>query len=277
MQLVSPLRTRGEVRSFRATAAVASTIVLFALACVALSTFDGSSEKTSELLGAVATTPAAMEHAKGVENKVEEEIAEGKEPNAMDAAVETRGSIPTDAIEASIIVGQNGKDEEANMGKPYGEGPGDLEERGHTNPQGVADAIVDFANDANEDKTGKRGADYYNSVVHDSANPSALTGSLPTYRAESNFITSRVVGNYEKQLENDPAVGLAQDPHANPREVSSLIIDSAVSDSLDCTGSTDKDGIHGPGGHPPCFVPEKFDNHLHDEIEKTIPGQAPTP
>lgn len=277
MHLVSPLRPRGEVRSFRATAAVASTIVLFALACVALSTFDGSSEKTSALLGAVERTPEMMEHAKGVESHVEEEIAAGKTPNAMDAAVQTRGSIPTDAIEAAIIVGQNGKDEETNMGKPYGEGPGDLEERGHTNPQGVADAIIDFANKENEDKTGARGAAYYNKAVENAANPSALTGSLPTYRAESNFITSGIAGNYEKALENSPAVGLAQDPHANPREVAGLIVDSVVSHSLDCTGSTDKDGVHGPGGHPPCFVPEKFDNHLHDEIETTIPSQQPTP
>uniref|UniRef100_A0A7S0VV21 Uncharacterized protein n=1 Tax=Hemiselmis tepida TaxID=464990 RepID=A0A7S0VV21_9CRYP len=275
MQIVSPLVTpKDRVRPFRATVAVAASLALLALACVAVGSLDGSSEESAageprelslkKALGAVAKEL----------KKVKEGIKKGPggEVKASKAAQLTRGSVPTDAVEASIIMGDS-PNIEKNMGKQFPDEKGGLEERGHTDPAPVADAIIDFANDENEDVTGKRGEEYYNSVVLNSKHPERLKGSLPTYRAESKFITSGIVGNYEKAMENDPVVTVAIDPHANPRVVAAGIVDGAVANALDCTGGVGPDGLHA-NGQPPCEKSEPFDNKLHD-IETKKMSQTP--
>lgn len=286
VQLVAPLPSlRSEDR--KGVRAIVASVALLALAlgCVALIGLDNGAlgaNTRSFLAVAGASQPDTQQNAAAdraaaaaVQAQVQAQIASGADPNAMAAATKTRGSIPTDTIEAAIIVGQNGKELETNMGKPYGDGAGELEERGHTNPTAVADAIIDFANKANEDKTGLRGANYYKGTVESATHPEFLTGSLPTYRAESKFITSGIVGNYEKALENSVLTKYAANPHVNPRTVAGLIIDSAVDDNKDCTGSVNGKGIHGVG-RPPCPKPEEFDNQLR-KITTTIAQQAPTP
>ena len=69
--------------------------------------------------------------------------------------------------------------------------------------------------------------------VDDQPGVATHCGCAGQYRAESAFITSGIVGNYEKTgLENDESVGLASNPHANPRDVANMIIDSGVSHAV---------------------------------------------
>jgi len=107
----------------------------------------------------------------------------------------------------------------------------------------------------NVDVNGKAGALIYNTVSDPKAPSSAwLRGSVPNYRAESAYITSGVVGNYEKNLENGPTMSVVGSK-VPPRKVAYEIIDDAVKGDahIDCTGVVDANGVHGVGhGTPPC-------------------------
>jgi len=243
---------------------------------LAVGSLDGSKERfsgRSEMIEA-GDLSNAKEVLGNVLNGLQKEENGGPPVDPMVAVTQTRGSVPTDAVEATLIVGNLGKDAEVNMGKMFADAPGGLEERGNTDPTRVADAIIDAANANNPDITGAEGAKYYADTVKNAGNPALLEGSLPTYRAESAFITSGISGNYEKRLENDESVGLASNPHANPREVANMIIDSGVSHALDCTGAVGPGGLHS-NGKPPCVVPEPFDNKLHDLLPPAT-NQAPS-
>jgi len=170
-------------------------------------------------------------------------------PTGQAAAV--RGSVSTADAEATAIMQTNGLHFDEDMGVPYTRDG--VETSGHFDQTQVADAIIDNANEDNEDATGKIKADLYTQTVQDLKDPQLLRGSLPTYRAESKYILGGVVGNYEKSLENSAAARLSTNGRASPRSVANLIVDSAYSGVRDCTGVTDADGAHGPGkGYPPC-------------------------
>lgn len=105
------------------------------------------------------------------------------------------------------------------------------------------------------DVDGKAGALIYKAASDPKAPSSAwLRGSVPNYRAESAYITSGVVGNYEKDLENAPTMSVVGSK-VSPRKVAYEIIDDAVKGPahIDCTGVVDANGVHGVGhGTPPC-------------------------
>ena len=111
------------------------------------------------------------------------------------------------------------------------------------------------------DVTGKAGATLYAAATDPKAPLSAwLRGSIPNYRAESQYILSGVFGNYEKELENGPTMAVVSGK-LPARTVAYTIVDEAYKDktSPDCTGSVDADGIHGVGrGTPPCTALLKF-------------------
>lgn len=78
--------------------------------------------------------------------------------------------------------------------------------------------------------------------------------------AESQYILSGIFGNYEKELENKPTMAVVSGK-LPARTVAYTIIDEAYKDktSPDCTGSVDKDGVHGVGkGTPPCTAMLQF-------------------
>ena len=126
----------------------------------------------------------------------------------------------------------------------------------HANVRRLAQANAD-----NMDVTGKAGATLYAAATDPHAPLSAwLRGSIPNYRAESQYILSGVFGNYEKSLENMPTMAVVSGK-LPARTVAYTIIDEAYKDktSPDCTGSVDKDGVHGVGkGTPPCTALLKF-------------------
>ena len=117
------------------------------------------------------------------------------------------------------------------------------------------------ANRDNPDITGKAGATLYAAATDPTAPASAwMRGSIPNYRAESQYILSGIFGNYEKSLENKSTMSVVSGK-LSPRTVAYTIIDEAYKDktSPDCTGSVDASGVHGVGkGTPPCTALLKF-------------------
>jgi len=173
---------------------------------------------------------------------------------ATEKAGRVTGSVPTDEAEASAII--DGADYIKNMGKPFWPVTGP-----HSDDAAEADMIIDNANADNVDVTGKAGATLYAAASDPSAPAAAwMRGSIPNYRAESNYILSGVYGNYEKELENQPTMAVVSGK-LPPRTVAYAIIDEAYKDktSPDCTGSVDSDGVHGVGkGTPPCTAMLQF-------------------
>ena len=117
------------------------------------------------------------------------------------------------------------------------------------------------ANAENMDVTGKAGATLYAAASDPTAPMSAwMKGSIPNYRAESQYILSGIFGNYEKELENKNTMSVVGGK-VPARQVAYTIIDDAYKDttSPDCTGSVDASGVHGVGkGTPPCTAMLKF-------------------
>merc|ERR1712205_88460 len=83
----------------------------------------------------------------------------------------------------------------------------------HSGAVQVADKIIDDVEDPSTDVTGKAGAMAYENLLDkvsdrdpNDVRGAWLRGSMPNYRAESAYITSGVMGNYEKELENAPTI-----------------------------------------------------------------------
>jgi len=224
-ELVAPKGANQKDQTNRQVLFLGVSVALAALALIALVTINSGSER-KELLWDDMSSPTGQ-------------------------AAAIRGSVSTADAEATAIMQTNGLRYDEDMGVPYTRDG--IETSGHFDQTQVADAIIDNANTDNEDVTGKLRADLYTQTVQDLKDPQLLRGSLPTYRAESEYILGGVKGNYEKSLENSAAAGLSTNGKANPRNVANLIIDSAYRGVRDCTGSTDDTGAHGPGkGMPPC-------------------------
>ena len=165
-----------------------------------------------------------------------------------------RGSVPTQEAEASEIIPASNLEYDEHMGLPWETG---LERRGVTDPRAVADSIIDYADEGGDDVTGATSSKLKKyetaELDHTLERPDEIVGSVPTYRAESNYITSGVVGNYEKSLENGPVAAMGINGKAPARLVANTIIDEAVKGTKDCTGVVDPNGMHGIGrGSPPC-------------------------
>eukprot|EP00802_Teleaulax_amphioxeia_P018051 Tamp_18229.p1 GENE.Tamp_18229~~Tamp_18229.p1 ORF type:complete len:226 (+),score=63.27 Tamp_18229:425-1102(+) len=173
---------------------------------------------------------------------------------ATEQAGHLTGSVPTDEAEAAAII--DGSDYVGEMDHAFDDVTGP-----HSDDADEADAIIDHANADNMDVTGKAGATLYAAATDPHAPLSAwLRGSIPNYRAESQYILSGVFGNYEKSLENMPTMAVVSGK-LPARTVAYTIVDEAYKDktSPDCTGSVDKDGVHGVGkGTPPCTALLKF-------------------
>jgi len=283
-ELTAPAATLGGARrsSSRLAWFAATSALLLCCALVALSTQDGSSTKKFAL-DELSTLPP--EEVDGEEPGVTDPDAEGAEITEEDMADEKEkvkedlegmatekaghltGSVPTDEEEASAII--DGADYIKHMGEPYHDVV-----RPHSNDGEEADLIIDNANKDNMDVTGKAGATLY-AVASDPHAPMSawMRGSIPNYRAESQYILSGIFGNYEKELENKPTMAVVSGK-LPARTVAYTIVDEAYKDktSPDCTGSVDKDGIHGVGrGTPPCTAMLQFRKPKVDvdaEVEK---------
>jgi hypothetical protein len=129
------------------------------------------------------------------------------------------------------------------------------------------------ANRDNPDITGKAGATLYAAATDPTAPASAwMRGSIPNYRAESQYILSGIFGNYEKSLENKPTMSVVGGK-VSARTVAYTIIDEAYKDktSPDCTGSVDASGVHGVGkGTPPCTALLKFNKERGEMFWKCV-------
>jgi hypothetical protein len=175
------------------------------------------------------------------------------------------GSVPTDEEEAAAIMGPNGPEMERNMGKAFA----DIDVH-HAKDTDVADAIIDSANADNMDVTGEAGELTYNDAVKNTEHAELLRGSLPTYRAESNYITSGIAGNYEKALEDAPTAEV-MGGKVKARIVAAKIIDAATAAApgQDCTGVVSADGQHGIGlGVPGCPDQIGFKKEADESIEE---------
>jgi len=285
-ELTAPAATLGGARrsSSRTAWFAATSALLLCCALVALSTQDGSSTaKKYFALDELSmnppgedgdTTPGETDPDEGPVEITDEDVAEEKEKvaeelgeMATEKAGHLTGSVPTDEEEASAII--DGADYIKHMDEPFHDVV-----RPHSNDGEEADLIIDNANHDNMDVTGKAGADLY-AVASDPHAPASawMRGSIPNYRAESQYILSGIFGNYEKELENKPTMAVVSGK-LPARTVAYTIIDEAYKDktSPDCTGSVDKDGVHGVGkGTPPCTAMLQFRKPKVDveaEVEK---------
>merc|ERR1719263_1955621 len=265
--LTSPLAREGAAwRQQRVYMSAFLSAVLLALALVAVSTFDGSSTAVAPLVLTGAGAPGNTDIEDADISEEDEEQAIENMQDILDAqptqvAAHIRGTQPTDEEEAAAIMAGNGPEGERDMAR-YNAIDGS-----HSGAVQVADKIIDDVEDSSTDVTGKAGASTYenllDTVAGEDPNDSRgawLRGSLPNYRAESNYITSGVVGNYEKELENQPTMSVVSGK-LPARTVANEIIDDAVKarTSPDCTGTVDEDGVHGIGkGTPPCTAMTTF-------------------
>jgi hypothetical protein len=94
--------------------------------------------------------------------------------------------------------------------------------------------------------------------------------SLPNFHAESRYITSGVVGNFEKDMEDWPTTAYAGGK-LPARTVANGIIDSVTADhdNLDCTGVVGADGVHNTGTP---VIPPFTRMHLNDILPRGISG-----
>jgi len=287
-ELTAPAATLGGARrsQSRTVLIAATSALLLCCALIAISTQDGShrlaldqdeapppSGKILELPGPAESPGITDPNEAPVEITGEDMAAsEAKVKSDLDAMATQKagtitGSVPTDEEEASAII--DGADYIKHMGEPFWPVTGP-----HSDDAAEADSIIDHANADNMDVTGKAGATLYAAASDPSAPASAwMRGSIPNYRAESNYILSGVFGNYEKELENQPTMAVVSGK-LPPRTVAYDIIEEAYKDktSPDCTGSVDKDGVHGVGkGTPPCTAMLQFRKPVVDveaEVEK---------
>jgi len=193
-------------------------------------------------------------------------------------AAAIRGTVATQEAEASEIIPASNLEYDEHMGLPWETG---LERRGVTDPRAVADSIIDYADEGGDDVTGATSSKLRKyetaELDHTLERPDEIVGSVPTYRAESDYITSGVVGNYEKSLENGPVAAMGINGKAPARAVANTIIDEAVKATKDCTGVVDPNGMHGIGrGSPPCEYAAVSLNancsaHSHLRVDFTLP------
>merc|ERR1719181_238515 len=259
-QLVGPVGNGAARRSSSRTAWFAATsALLLCCALIAVSTLDGSSETVRASLEE--ESPGVVDPNAPAEEITSDDMAAAEaeakaELNAMPTtqAGSIRGSKPTFDAEATSII--DGSNYVKHMGEPFWAVTGP-----HSDDAAEADSIIDIANHDNMDITGKAGATLYAAAADPKAPAAAwMRGSIPNYRAESQYILSGVFGNYEKSLENMPTMAVVSGK-LPARTVAYTIIDEAYKDktSPDCTGSVDKDGVHGVGkGTPPCTALLKF-------------------
>jgi len=263
------------------------SVVLLALALVAVSTFDGSRVKATYL--DETTTAGNTEEEEPIVitnadvNLARAQVVEHLNQQPTQVAAHITGTIPTDEEEAAAIMQGNGPEGEADMAR-YNAIDGS-----HSSAPQVADQIINDVEESTTDVTGKAGALTYQNLLDstsgedpDDSKGAWLRGSLPNYRAEANYIESGVHGNYEKELENAPTMSVVGG-NVPARTVAYKIIDAAYEDatSPDCTGSVDADGEHGVGkGTPPCtalvsFAKEPVD--VDSEVEEIEEEEATTP
>jgi len=281
LDLVAPLRVDSSSRQTRVYLSAGLSVMLLALALVAVSTFDGSAKASTlseNQSGAGVTDPTIATITKNDVDLARADVVAhlAQQPTQVAAAI--TGSIPTDEEEAAAIMQGNGPEGEADMSR-Y-----NLLDGSHSSAPDVADTIINDVEESTTDVTGKAGALTYDNLLDansdDDPNDTRgawLRGSLPNYRAEANYIASGVHGNYEKELENGPTMAVVGGS-VPPRTVAYNIIDSAEADvtSPDCTGTTDKDGQHGVGkGTPPCtamvsFAKEPVEAEEDEEEEATV-------
>jgi len=286
-ELTAPAATLGGARRSQSrTALIAATsALLLCCALIAISTQDGSHRLSLDEMGpspsgeilelpGPAESPGITDPNEADVEITEEDVeaSKAKVKSDLDAMATQKagtitGSVPTDEEEASAII--DGADYIKHMGEPFWPVTGP-----HSDDAAEADSIIDHANADNVDVTGKAGATLYAAASDPSAPASAwMKGSIPNYRAESNYILSGVFGNYEKELENQPTMSVVSGK-LPPRTVAYNIIEEAYKDktSPDCTGSVDKDGVHGVGkGTPPCTAMLQFRKPVVDveaEVEK---------
>ncbi|KAJ1474460.1 hypothetical protein T484DRAFT_1970554 [Baffinella frigidus] len=214
---------------------VAIAACMAALVCVAAL---GSPQRAP----GVASLTQVVEISKAEVEADQEKAKAELDSHAEQKAGSIRGSRPTAEEEANAIIGEGSGSFDKKFDKPYYEVEGP-----HNDLSKVADAIIDNANRDGVDITGAGKADsYINLVRSQGADAAKLTGSLPNFKAESNYITSGVVDNFEKKMEDWPVLPA--------RTVADGIIDSVTSDrdNLDCTGVVGPDGVHNTAGTPPC-------------------------
>ena len=235
------------------TAGTAS--VLLGVTLVAVLALSGSGGRRSVLSEALPLNDEEVDITTEDVNQANAEVNADLHALQTEQAGHVRGSMPTDEVEASAIVGDMD-----HYVRSMGDKFGDVTSS-HSDDQAEADRIIDIANKEGVDTTGKSGATIYEAVSDASLPHTAfLRGSIPNYRAESAYIVSGVDGNYEKELENAPTMSVVGGK-VPAREVAYRIIDEAYKDktSPDCTGTVDKDGVHGVGkGTPPCSATVAF-------------------
>jgi len=265
--LTSPLAREGAaLRQQRVYMSAVLSAVLLALALVAVSTLDGSSTAVAPLVLTGAGAPGNTDIEDADISQEDEEQAIENMQDTLDAqptqvAAHIRGTQPTDEEEAAAIMAGNGPEGERDMAR-YNAIDGS-----HSGAVQVADKIIDDVEDSSTDVTGKAGAMAYKNLLDkvsdrdpNDVRGAWLRGSMPNYRAESAYITSGVMGNYEKELENAPTMSVVSGK-LPARTVAAEIIDDAVKakTSPDCTGTVDADGVHGVGhGTPPCTAMTTF-------------------
>jgi len=268
---VAPLPSAAS-RQTRVYISAGASLLLLTLALVAVSTFDGS--KAVSLSGAGAAGDLSNDPPATITNQdvdlAKAQIVAHLNQQPTQIAAHIRGTRPTQEEEAAAIMQGNGPEGEADMARYQ------AIDGSHANGARVADKIIDDVEEATTDVTGKAGALTYENLLDsasdhdpDDTRGAWLRGSLPNYRAESNYITSGVVGNYEKDLENAPTMAVVNGS-LPARTVAYKIIDAATSaaTSPDCTGTVDADGIHGVGrGTPPCTAMVSF-HREQDDVEE---------
>jgi hypothetical protein len=237
------------------------SVVLMALALVAVTTLDGSAKIVATESGAGVTDPTVATITNADVDLAKSEVVAHLNQQPTQIAAHVRGSVDTSESEAIAIMSGNGPEGEADMARYNGI------DGSHSSAPQVADQIINDVEETTTDVTGKAGALTYANLLdaNSSEDPNDtrgawLRGSLPNYRAEANYIESGVHGNFEKSLENGPTMSVVGGA-TPPRDVAYRIIDAAEEDvtSPDCTGSTDADGEHGVGkGTPPCTAMTSF-------------------
>lgn len=262
MQLIAPSSALqgGRVGRDKARLLISGvgSVLLLALALVAMTADSNPGRNAVSLIEEVDITKDDVDHA--IE-QVHDIL--GKMPT--EEAGHITGSVPTDEEEAAAIMGPNGPEMERNMGKAF-----ENIDVHHAKDTDVADAIIDSANSDNMDVTGEAGEFTYNDAVKNTEHAELLRGSLPTYRAESNYITSGIAGNYEKALEDAPTTAV-MGGKVKARIVAAKIIDeaTAAAPGQDCTGVVSGDGLHGIGlGVPGCPDQIGFKKDADESIEE---------
>jgi hypothetical protein len=182
------------------------------------------------------------------------------------------GTTPTDKAEAGAIIDGSRILMVSNNFDDLVAGP-------HSDDSVEADAIaiIDHANGDDMDVTGKAGATLYAAATDiTTQKPAWIRGSIPNYRAESQYILSGVFGNYNNNLEK-PLDTLLRVP---ARTVAYQNVDNAYNQNAqtpDCTGMISK-GVHGISKENPICTEmvsyKKLIEKVEEEQEESDEQQA---